>query len=59
MGFKYYKILKNLSNEKQSAKEEATSKMVTEDPQGRIKAAIKETKLNSLLNYMTGKYLFY
>lgn len=56
MGFKYYKILKNLSNEKQYFKEEANNKMLDQDPQGRIKAAIKEHKLNSLLNYMTGKF---
>ena len=59
MGFKYYKILKNLSNEKQIFKEEVNNSMTTEDPQGKIKAAIKEHKLNNLLNYMTGKFFIY
>lgn len=56
--YKYYKILKQLSSYKTSkAKEdaEASNAVENQDPQYKIKAAIKEAKINSLIAYITGK----
>ena len=55
--YKYYKILKNLSDylQKQAKEEVNTLKKNDEDPQYKIKMAIKEARLKNLLAYITGK----
>lgn len=53
----YYNILKRISQEQESFKKETTSfSRDSSDPQAQIQLAVKEAKLQSLMNYITGKY---
>ena len=59
--YKYYKILKNLTALKsERTKEENMADYEEEDslmndPSSKIKAAIKEAKINSIISFITGK----
>ena len=52
----YYKILKRLSEQKNKFKEENSNKnRETTDPHEKMQIALKDTKLNNLMHYITGK----
>jgi hypothetical protein len=57
--YTYYKILKRLSDDHAKvAKESINNTRETQDPQLKIKLALKDTKIKNMLNYMTGTYFF-
>lgn len=58
--YTYYKILKRLSDDHAKvSKESINNNRETQDPQLKIKLALKDTKIKNLLHYMTGKFEFF
>lgn len=56
--YKYYKILKNLSVVKNDKPKDDPNQLAgAEDPSSKIKAAIKEAKINAIISFITGKLL--
>lgn len=54
----YYKILKRLSEESMKiTKEQISNNRENQDPQARMKLALRDSMIKNLLHFMTGMFL--